>query len=109
MLLFQHLGIAAPPVAEPKAWLYRLDHDYEFHETLRRLTHSVDGARPRIAEAVLLLEQYIAYTASVRAVVGEWGDEWEEAVRRLSNSRSLAQVRHVQNLLKATTTRKASY
>lgn len=110
MLLFMQHGIGIRMIEDPAAWLYRLDHDVEFHETLRRLCTSVGSTRPRITEAVLLLEQYLAYTAPVRHDIARFaGDEWEEAVRRLNNGRSLPQVRKVQHLLRATTTRKATY
>jgi hypothetical protein len=110
VLLFMQSGQGTPGAGDPQAWLYRLDHDAEFHRTLDLLCKAVGDTRPRITEAVLLLEQYIAFTAPVRITVAQFaGDDWEEAVRRLNNSRSVSHIRHVQHLLRATTTRKASY
>lgn len=98
-------GYGLPPMQDPVAWLNRHDHDKEFHETIRVLLHPAGTGRPKVAEAVLMLEHYIGTTAPVRAQVDGWGDEWAHAVTHLSNSRSVSQVRAVQHLLRATTSK----
>lgn len=90
-------------VQDPVAWLNRHDHDPEFHATIKSLLHPAGGGAPRRAEAVLMLEQYIAWTTPIRARVFGWGNEWNTAITELSNYRSLPQIRTVQHLLKATT------
>lgn len=92
-------------VQHPAEWLARNDHDLELHQTIHRLIHPQGMAQPRIAEAVLLLEQYIAETAPVRVQVTGWGDGWAQAVAALSSCRSAAQIRAVQKLLRASNTK----
>lgn len=94
------LGVSALEVDNPAAWLERLDHDPEMHATIRRLINPTGGLL-RTAEAVLLLEAHIAYTAPVRSLQPGWGDEWARAVTDLSDCRSVAQIRSVCKLLRA--------
>jgi hypothetical protein len=99
MLLSRGEATSTAAVQDPVAWLQRHDHDLELHQTVKTL---LDGHRP--SEAVLILEQYIGATAPVRARVVGWGNEWDKAVRDLSQCRSIRQVRTVQHLLRTVKT-----
>lgn len=88
-------------------WLARHDADPEMHATVRRLLEPPGDNRPRTIEAVLMLSAYIALTAPIRATLPEWGDEWEEAVRKMYAFRSIRSVHIVQRLLRATAKKEA--
>ncbi len=106
MILDRRLVEIDPPT-DPVAWLAKHDTDAELHNTIKALLHPPGMNRPRVAEAVLVLEAYIALTAPIRAQVPGWGDEWTDAVLRLSRFRSIRQVLNIQKLLRATRTGKA--
>lgn len=102
-MLLDRRGDGAPFVADPVAWLKDHDHDRELHQTVSVLLHPPGDLPPRTAEAVLLLEAYIAATATVRARVGGWDGDWPLAVLYLSQFRSMADIKRIQLLLRATT------
>lgn len=102
-MLLDRRGNGAPFPADPVAWLKDHDRDRELHQTVAVLLHPPGGLPPRIAETVLLLEAYIAATATVRARVGGWDGDWPLAVLYLSQFRSMADIKRIQQLLRATT------